>query len=254
MTYYPQPYPPPQPSPDELLAPARRAGVLMIVVGALSVGCGLCTAYHARNFDPGQAGASPEVQQQLQQQISLFETQTGMSFQNVLAAMGIIPLVIGAVVGAVGFYVRTGSFGWTVAATVITAGLLLITLGVLLVGLIQGAAAGPVFALAATCIYGAPATLLALLMGWLVQAIRAGSHVEAARQRYQAQLWQYQQYQQAYLQQAQQSQPPAGMGYHYPMPPALQQPAPGVPPPPPPPPAAEAAEPKEPPDGPAAQG
>ena len=259
MSQYPPPSPPPQqpyfgyppprpPSPEELLAPARRAGILMIVTGVLCVACGLCTAYQARNFDPGAANLPPEVARQMEQQMTLFETQTGMSFQKAMAAVGIVPLAVGAVIGGMGFFVRGGSFGWIIAASVLV-GMLLLGAGlILLIGLIQGLSAGPAFALAATCVYGVPFLLLALLLVWLIQAARASSRVALAKQQYQAQVWHYQQYQQAYLQQSPQAQQPSstGMGYHNPAPPPA--PPPAAPPPPAPP------DQKDPPDAPPAQG
>ena len=236
---------PPPPSPENLLAPARRASMLMIFIGVLSVACGLCIAYQARNFDPTQAAPSPELARQMEQQVAMFESQTGMNFQKFMAAMGIIPLAVGAVIGAMGFYVRGGSFGWIIAACVLVGMLLLATGLVFLVGLLQGLAAGALVGIAAACVYGVPFLLLALLLVWLIQAARVSSRIAQARQQYQAQMWQYQQYQQAYLQESQQPQPP-GMGYHYPAPPPAPPPA-ATPPPPPP-------EHKDPPDAAAPQG
>ena len=239
---HPGGYPPEPPrSPEQLLAPARRAGTLMIVVGALSVLCGLYFAWWSGNFDATSAGLPPEMQRQFQQQVELTERQAGgMKFRTIILVMGIVPLVVGAVLGGLGFYVRGGSLGTIITGIVIVAGVLLVTGIALLAGVVQsGAMGGPVFAAAAICIYGVPFALTLMLMVWLVQAARAASQVVMARRQYQAQMGQYQQYQQAYLQQGQApSQPPASsappqpswMGYHYPRP---QPPAPGPTTPPP---------------------
>lgn len=243
MSQYPPPYspqqpayggyPPPEPplSPDELLAPARRAGTLMIVVGALSVLCGLYIAWQS-GFDASSA-PTPELQRQMQQQIETVEQQTGVSFRTVMLIMGIGPLVAGALLGGLGFYVRGGSFAFVIAGAVVVGGMLVITGLTLLIGLLSSAAmGGPVVALVFACQCGVPFAMLSVLMVWLVQAARNGARIATARQQYQAQLWQYQQYRQAYLQNPQQQQtqpgrpPTTGMGYHGP-PPAPLPPQPG---------------------------
>ena len=248
MSQYPPPYspqepafggypPPEQPqSPDELLAPARRAGTLMIVVGALSVLCGLWMAWQSNNFDPAAPGVPSELQRQMQQQVEMFETQTGMAFRTLMLAVAFVPLAVGAVLGGLGFYVRGGSFGVVITALVLTGVLLLITAVLLLGGVLQGAAmGGPVFAAGMLCQCGVPFVLLVLLTVWLVQAARGASRLASARQQHQAQAWQHQQYQQAYLRQTQQQgpqgPPPAGMGYSFP--PPVQPPQQPPPPPPP---------------------
>lgn len=246
MSQYPPPYSPQQPgyggyppqplqSPEELLAPARRAGTLMIVLGALSVLCGLYMAWQSGSFDLSTAAATPELQRQMQQQIEAAEKQTGVSFRTVMLVMGVIPLATGAVLGGLGFYVRGGSLGVVVTGTVVVGCMLLVTGVTLLLGVLQGAAVGgPAFAAAAACQCGIPFGMLILLMVWLIQAARSASRIAMARQQHQAQMWHYQQYQQAYLQQGQQAtpqhpalpgQPPAsGMGYHYAPPQAPGQP------------------------------
>jgi hypothetical protein len=204
----------------------------MIVLGALSVLCGLYFAWWSGNFDATSAGLPPEMQRQFQQQVELTEKQAGgLKFRTIILVMGIIPLAVGAVLGGLGFYVRGGSLGFIITGAVVVAGVLLVTGIALLAGVVQSAAmGGPVFAAAAICIYGVPFAMTLLLMVWLVQAARAASHVAMARRQYQAQLWQYQQSQQAYLQQGRPEAggapqpPPAGMGYHYPAP---QQTPPG---------------------------
>jgi hypothetical protein len=247
-------YPPPRPpeSPDELLAPARRAGTMMIVVGAMSVLCGLFLAWQARDFDASSA-ATPELRKQMEQQIELVESQTGASFQTLMFVAAFVPLAVGALVGGVGFFVRGGSLASVIIGAILVGGLVLVTGLVLIAGLIQGAVAGPVVAIASLCIYGLPLALLGLLFVWLLQAARAASRVALARQQYQAQLWQYQQYQQAYLQQGQQTQAPPsqGMGYHAVPPQQTPTPTNTASPPPP---ADSSSERKDPPDGAAPEG
>jgi hypothetical protein len=222
-------YPPPQhlpPSPDELLASARRAGVMMIVLGVLSVACGLCLAFMGGMMDSPEMLQSPQYQQ-LQQQFQQIERETGLTLQRFFVVMGIVPLAIGAILGALGFFVRGGGkvavMGSIVLVSILLVGLALVILGGIIQALTIGG--GPEFMIG-ICVYIIPLGLLLLLLVWLIQAARASSRVELARQQYQMQMWQYEQYQQAYLQQNLQQQgtvpPPTGMGYGYP---PAQQPA-----------------------------
>lgn len=246
MSQYPPPHSPQQPpyfgspspqppgeSPDDLLAPARRAGVLMIVIGALAVLCGLYVAWQSRNIDSGELYATPELQRQMQQNIDLFESQTGMAFRTLMLVMAFVPLAVGAVLGAMGFYVRGGSFGFIVASSILTGLMLLATGAGLVLGALQGAMmGGPLVASAAVCQCGVPFALLSVLMYWLVRAMRGASRLALAHRNYQAQLWQYQQYQQAYLQNPPPQQaPPTGMGYSHPpqAPPSPETPPPQMP-------------------------
>jgi len=247
MSQYPPPYSPmqqpyggypapPPPSPQELLAPARRAGVLMIVVGVLFVLFGLCMGVFSWMIRQPGFTSSPEFAQ-AQEHFRQAEIQSGMSVETMLLVSGIVPLALGALFGGLGFFVRGGGFGAIITGIVASAGLLLL-LGLGTLGTLVASAANP-SNLAGVCVYLVPFGLVLLLLVWLIQAARAASRVAAARQQHQAQAWQYQQYQQAYLQQGQApSQPPASsappqpswMGYHYPRP---QPPAPGPTTPPP---------------------
>ena len=246
MSQYPQypQYPPPysptppgyggyaQPSPDQLLAPARRAGILMIVLGVLFVLAGLCLAFVSRMLDHPDFTSQPGYLE-MKQQMDQIEAQAGTSVQTVMLIMGAIPLALGALLGGLGFAVRGGGLVPVVLSIALT-GLLLLLVGLIVLGgLLQGAVGNPAQLLGVLCFYGSPFLMLVLLMVWLVQAARASSQIAAARQQYQAQVWQYQQQQQNYLQNAGQPQhqqgygaPPAGMGYHYPpaQPPAGQPP------------------------------
>ena len=234
---YPPPYSPTPPgyggyapqSPDQLLAPARRAGVLMIVLGVLFVFCGLCLAASSWMMGQPQFASSPEFAE-ARKQFDLVEQQTGVRVEQMLIIVGAVPLVLGALYGALGFVVRGGGFASAVLGIVLSA-MLLLFFGLGMLTTAVQAAANPA-AIGGVCVYAVPFLLLVLLMVWLVQAARAASQIVAARQQYQAQVWQYQQHQQNYLQNPGQQQqqgygaPPAGMGYHYPpnQPPAGQPP------------------------------
>ena len=244
MSQYPTPYPPQQPmyggyqqppTPDQLLAPARRAGIMMIVLGVLYVFCGLCMAGMGWVMQQPDFTSQPQYAE-LQKTIATVEQQAGVSMQTILFMMGLIPLIVGAVTGGLGFFVRGGGMV-SVVLSVAVVGIQLLVLGLIIVmGTIQTVATDPSQAIG-VCFYIVPFVLLALTLFWLVQAARATTQVAAARQNYQAQLYQYQQYQDSYRQQTGQQQgypqvPPQqpGMGYQYP-PPAQppQQPPPQPP-------------------------
>jgi hypothetical protein len=246
LSQYPTPYPPQQPvyggdqqpTPDQLLAPARRAGVLMIVLGVLFVFCGLCMAGVGWAMNQPDFTDSPQYAD-MKQVVQQFEAQTRMSMQTALLIVGIIPLAVGALLGGLGFVVRNGGFVTIILSIVLTSVLLLFLGLIIIAGGIQTATTNP-SQLAGLCFYVVPFALLTLNLVWLIQAARASSQIAAARQQQQTQMWQYQQYQETYRQNAQQQgypqvppQQPGGMGYQYPPPappPAAQPP---VPPPPP---------------------
>lgn len=219
---YPAPQPPP--SPEQLLGPARRAGVLMVVLGVLFVLFGLCMAGLSWMIEQPEFTSSPQYAE-MQCRFQQLEAQSGVTVQTLLLIAGIVPLVLGALLGGLGFFVRGGGLVPVILAIALTVGLELFFGLVILVGLIQGLT-GNAGALAGTCIYVPPFGLLLLLLFWLIQAAWGVSKVALARQQYQAQLWQHQQYQQAYLQQSQQQQGSAqGLGYHFqPPPPAPSRP------------------------------
>jgi hypothetical protein len=241
--YAPQPPPDANLSPEQLVGPARRAGTMMMIVGVLAVISGLCAAYWANNFDPTDPTAIPDprMRQQMQQQINTFETQLGISFRTAMLFFAAVPLLLGAVTGGVGLYVRNGGLGPVIAGIVVVA-LMLIGVGfALLAGLIQGLAAGPAMLVASVCVYGVPFGLLVMLMLWLVQAARAAPRLAEARRRLEARQGQYEERQQAFRQepgpsyphqppaQDPQQRPTSGLGYSYPPPPAPPPEQPGPP-------------------------
>ena len=249
MSQYPQyysPQPPPDAnlSPEQLVGPARRAGTMMMIVGVLAVLAGLCVAYQANSFDPTDPRAipDPQLRQQMQQQINTFETQLGISFRTLMLVFAAIPLLLGAVTGGVGLYVRNGGLA-SVVAGIVVVGIMLLGVGfALLAGLIQGLATGPAVLVVSVCVYGVPFGLLVMLMLWLVQAARAAPPQAEARRRLEARQGQYEERQQAFRQEPgagyppppghgdPQQRPPGGLGYSYPPPPARpEQPAPPPP-------------------------
>ena len=237
MSQHPPPYPPPPlpyhrgpgaPDLGRLLALTRRAGGLMIGLGALAVLFGLASAWHASRFDPADLNIPPEAQREMVKQLEEVEKQTGISARRLMTVAAAVPLVLGAVLGGLGFFVRGGRFGPVVGGLVLVALASLLLGMATLVGVAQGAAmGGPALALAVLLVYGVPLALMVFLLLLLVRAARLSSGVDLARQQMQAQMLYYQQQQQAFLRAS--PQPPAarGLGYHQYAPPK----APAAPPP-----------------------
>ena len=210
LSQYPSPYPqqqqqppwyggPPQ-SAEDLRAPARRAGILMIVLGVLGVIAGLCLAFFSAFIGSGQYATDPNFRE-MQAQIQEIESKAGVSAQTIFLVMGIVPLAVGALMGGLGFFVRGGGLIPVVLAMVLDGLLVLMFVFFVLAGLIQGGASGNAQLLLGTvCMYGIPLVMVILLFFWLIQALRASSKIELARQQQQGQMWQYQQQQQAYRQ------------------------------------------------------
>lgn len=205
----------------------------MIVLGALSVVCGLCMASMGALLNNPEMTSQPQYAQ-MQQQFQQIEREFGITVQQFFVFMGAVPLAAGAILGALGFGVRGGAKGVIIASLVYVA-ILLSLLGLaILAGLVQGLAlgGGPEI-IVGLCFYAAPFAMLAVVLVWLIQAWRAFPKIEWARQHYQSQMWQYQQYQQAYLQNPQPPSapggppppPPTGVGYGFPAQP--NGPAPG---------------------------
>jgi hypothetical protein len=209
------------------LAPARRASVLMFIIGGLVLLCGGCLALSGQLVSVAQF--PPEQAQVIQQ----FESQYKTSFQSAMIAFGVILLVLGLAYVLLGVFVRRGGMGSAVTSIVLTS-LVSIFLLLEILSAFIGPMAGPQ-AMAGACVFALALGAFVLLLGWLAQAVKASRYVAAARQHYQAQYLQYYQQQQAYSQGAYgypaQQAPPAG-GYNYGYPPGAGSgpPPPGQPP------------------------
>lgn len=199
MSQYPNsPYSTPQPfslgySPDPhaaYLAPARRAGVLMLVVGGLICAYGLCNGLTIL-FAPAErlleqnrifSGAEPQVSAEVFRGLGVFFSLTA--------------LLIGLAHVGIALPVRKGHRGAITFGIILTcilgaiAGLFLLL--ALLVSLIQ-----PMMLIIA---FGMliPVAVLIWQFIWLLSARKAGTHLINARLHYQQQYAQYQQYQQMY--------------------------------------------------------
>jgi hypothetical protein len=196
-----------------LLAPARRAGLLMIILGSITAAYFLCNGaafivmptdqlFTHSTLPPGQeVPFTPET------------------LKKVGVIMSSLMLIVGIAMIVVGVMTRQHSPGAIVAGIVLSSILALLGALCVLVMLVTGLSAPLMFAFA--CVLSIPVALLVLNLFWLAQALRAAPQLRAMQAQYQAQFWQYQQNQQAYAQ-------PPWYG--------------GVPPPPPPPPPPAAGE------------
>jgi hypothetical protein len=194
-------------APAELLAPARRAAVLMFVLGGLILLLGVCGV--ASLLVP----QSPEDTRRAQEMISSLGLPTTSLSPEAMRTAGVVEVVlivgVGVVLVALGIAVRRGSRGAMIGSIVLSA--------LLLGGSVLTALATGVMAIAAppiaACACGSllPAALLVVLVVWLVQGLRAGGRWKLAQAQYLAQYWQYQQVQA----QAQAAGAAYGYGYGY---------------------------------------
>jgi hypothetical protein len=186
---YPSPYSPPNPPTNlnyasgfpDLMAPARRASIMMFVIGAMSLLLGLCSGAVV-------AMAQGAQYQALAQQFAKSSQGPPPSesvLRTIYAALAIISAVAGIVLIVLGIFVRRAS-KVAMVFSVILCGMALLWLGISeLSGLIQ-ALGNPVVAIGA-CVMLVPLATVGLTTMWLIQALKALPHLEAARQQWQAQ-------------------------------------------------------------------
>jgi hypothetical protein len=253
VSYYPQPYPQPPygaspaidysrfmpPGHDDLLAPARRAGVLMMVLGVLISFMGACNGGSAMLLTPEKMAENQAAMRELGWPDSPIKPETARTMS---AVGGGLTLLVGLAFVVTGVYVRRGTPAAVTTGLVLTGGVTLLVGGLFLLFVI-GLVVSPVMAGAMLCVLAVPLALLVWLLVWLVGAARNNSRVVYAKQQYQAQFYQYQQAYGGYA--GGTPYPPSGyapVGYAPPPPqpqqqatpshPAPQQPAPPAAPPP----------------------
>jgi hypothetical protein len=234
--YPPSPYsPPPQPqqpgygqdfnyyqSAEDLTAPARRASIMMFIVGGLLAIGGLCC---------GALGALAPLDEIMSQNPILTST-PGMTIEMLkigIIVVGVMGLLFGIVMLVLGYFVRGGGMVPVAISLVIVALAVLFNLLNLGSAAVQLRNAGPEM-VGGLCVNAVPLVLLIVLLVTLVQAAKAAPRVAMMRSQYQQQYWQYQQQQQMY--QAGYVAPP--MQQQMPPMPGQAQTPPSVPPPPPP--------------------
>ena len=174
--YYPQQ--------ADYLAVARKAGILMFVIGGLVLLAGTCNMLSAFVSSPNEVlesqkrmiGESP-----LDPQTMRVAT---ITFAVLTIADGLAMILLGALV-------RRGSMAATIASIVLTS-LVLLLLALMVLGSIVAATAEPLLGIVA-CFFAIPAALHGWLLIWLIQSTRGISEQKRVEQQYQQQYWQYQQ-------------------------------------------------------------
>lgn len=198
------------------VAPARRAGVLLIIIGSMSVLFGFCV---------GAVFMIVPIEQLLAQGGLPPEAMNGVSPQQMkvqMMVMSVVLLILGAVGIAIGTVVRRGSRGAIIAGIVLSGIVVLFGALQVLGGVLMAALHPNPATMLGVCMITVPLALLLLAIVWLVQALRGANQAMVMQQQYMAQLWQSQQQQGYYA--------PPGYGYAQPPPPPPAYAAPPVPP------------------------
>jgi hypothetical protein len=201
MTQYP-PTPPPygygyDPYAQQIdpLAPARRAALMMFILGGLMLLCGIGCGTFAMTVPMDRLISEAGVT--LPQQ-----PPPGMSIEELMRigymVLGVGSFLAGVVLVVLGLFVRGGGRGAAVTSIVIVT-ILLFVIGLLTLASLPQMFQQPSAALG-LCVVIVPIALLIASLIALVQAAKAAPQVGAMKQQQQFQMWQYQQQQQAYSQ------------------------------------------------------
>jgi hypothetical protein len=198
MSQYPWIYQPPtaprgyDPA-SQLLAPARRAGTLAIILGSLLLLCGGATLFVGLGFD----NLPDEIRSQMRADLARYGV-AGVTPQALYTGAAVVVLIVGVVLVVLGILSLRGGMGSIVSLMVLVA-LLLIFFAIQIVGGLVATKGDPRM-LAGLCGMAIPVALLGLLMWFLVAAVREAPRVWAMRMQHQAAFWQHQQHQQQYQQ------------------------------------------------------
>jgi hypothetical protein len=199
MSQYPSPYSPPpypqnagyyNPYGFDPRGPAKRAGLLMIIVGAIATLFALCMVGVTQILRT--TTLPPELAAQMHQMES-----NGVTAAAIFMTMGVAFFIFAVLEIVLGLFVRTGNTVAIGLSLIGTAVVLVIFAVFVLVGTANALMHAPQ-AVAGLMIWLVPLALLVLQLIWLITAIRAAPRMAMAQQQYQAQLWQYQQNIQAY--------------------------------------------------------
>lgn len=206
MSQPPYPYPPQQFPPDfsqyqpvsDSLGPARRAGIMLLIVGGLIIALGAFA---------GMAGVLIPLDK-MDQMMAQTHFDTSQIPAGIAPAEYMRAAFIGVAILCVPFGIITiisGIFSRRGARWAIITGIVLCALPLLYLAFVMLVAAGkgmmnPQMVAASFCMLLVPAILLTLTIAWLVGALRAVPGLQYAQQQYQMQMLQYQQQQAAYQQ------------------------------------------------------
>jgi hypothetical protein len=197
MSENPWVYQPPQPAMPgydpaaHLLAPARRAGILAIILGSLVLLCGGAILLVAIGFDQLPA----EMRSQMEGDLARYGS-AGVSPRSIYMTAAVVILLIAIVMIVLGALVMRGGMGSIISLMIVT--VLLIIFLILQLVSIPAIAQGDSRAMIGACMAVIPLVLLGLLMWFLAGAVRAAPQIWMIRMQQQSQMWQYQQNQQQY--------------------------------------------------------
>jgi hypothetical protein len=196
-------YRPPQYTPpagydpaEALLEPARRAGLLSVILGVLTLLLGSCIGMVGM-IPPEQL--PPDVRAEFEQIEAQFPSNTLFSIQSKFLFASIVILVPGILLIILGFTARRGGMGSIVALMVISILILLLLAPSLLGGLI-GLGGGDPVVLVGTCVLAIPVALLGLQLWFLAGAVRAAPQIWMLRMQQQGAFAEHYQNQQLYRQ------------------------------------------------------
>src|SRR4051812_47982659 len=110
--------------PVDAAGPAKRASVMMWVLGTLAVLFGLCCAALVspmiEQMKSGNVqGASQADVDRMREQISQVESQAGISLSKLLLFVGLMMLAGGGIMGILAFFVRRGGRGAAITGIVL---------------------------------------------------------------------------------------------------------------------------------------
>lgn len=233
MTQNYGPYQPPDPSQyaihygqdprAQMLIPARRAALLMFVLGGIGLAMGACMGFvSALPFD--------QLQPEQQRQLAEIERVYGVSLRILLIVSALVAAIPSLLMILLAFFVRRGSKLAIYASMGLVALMLVLTL-LQLVGIFGGGSTAAQVAFSG-CITVMMLSLLILIMTWLIQATRSAPLAAQAQAAYSEQYWRHMQQQQIW--QTQQANlpgaqlPPAGQT-PITLPPRTQSPPPPPP-------------------------
>ena len=217
---YPSPYQPPGPPPTMgydpynpgPLAPARRASILLYVLGAIGMLSAVCCIGSGAML-PRMLAEKPDMFRELQQQVP---GATPEFIRMVLFVFGGMTVIMAIAMVVLAPFVRQGSKGAIIGAMIIAIGASLFLVAQVIGSFFHPSAQGFMGA----CVMFIPLGLFVALLFSLIQALSSSGQVEAMRQQYAQQYWQS-----AYQQQMYRGGIPPHAGF---------QPPPQAPPPPPP--------------------
>jgi hypothetical protein len=182
--------------------PAKRASVLMIVLGSLTLLLGSCVGLVVAKLPSIMSQMPPEQTKAFND----MESQYHFTIHAIFLTMSAALVIVGVIYIVMGIFVRNGGLGSVITSIVFTS----VTILFIIVNLL-GSLLGGVNGLGGACMCVLALAMFSLLLIFLIQAASSSGRIRMMQNQYQAQYMQYQQMMQQYGQ--------AGYGYSYPPPP-----------------------------------